>query len=212
MSDHRTIVRAALAMVAITLALTAGLGGVHTPVYGQQQEEQQPATAPTEAQPAQDEARIQVGTYDLQYVFRGYPVDEQATEQLSQARNVMLQAHQEGDQQAMMQAQQQMQQHRQQIIQQFEQAVEQALPEVVEQTGVDLVALRVVYQDEDVRTVDIGDALIEAMGGELPEPQPQMTPAPQTAPQTEETPESEESPESDAADPGTDDAATEQAE
>lgn len=158
--------------IALALAVVLGLVVSFVHQAGAQQIE-----LPEEAEQAEQEATLKVGTYNPEAVFQSHPGHARLMNAVQEAQQQLEGA----DQQTRAQLQQQISQQQAEIVQQFQSDVQEALPEAAEAAGVKVVAVEIAYTAEDVETVDVSQQLIEtfeeaaAEGGEGP-PRPQQAP------------------------------------
>jgi len=118
------------------------------------------AQAPAAAQPA---GGIQVGVFDAQAVYNGFPGQQEVQQQAQQLQTEMQTAAQAQDQQRMAQVQQQFQALQQQAMQRFQQALQQVLPRVAETANVVIVVHDLPYAAPGVQRVDLTQQIVEAM-------------------------------------------------
>jgi Skp family chaperone for outer membrane proteins len=125
---------------------------------------QVPPPPPEEAPPAETspEPEILVGTYRPQVAFQEHPAQKELQKFTEDIQPEMRQAQEEGDQRKMQQIQQQYEQARRRAVDEFQSDVDEAMPGAAENAGVKVVAMNVVYADDDVGTKDITPALIKA--------------------------------------------------
>lgn len=157
---HRFVAVAALAIATLSI-ISAG----RLDVQAQISEGIQPEPEPV----------VQAGTYDPEQAFAQYPGREKLMETYQSALPALQKAQQEGDEKKALQLQQELSQKRDQIVKKFQNDVQQALPDIAKATGVQLVALQVVYTGEGVKTKDITPQVVEAIGGD---PDEQTLPVP----------------------------------
>ncbi|MFA9479704.1 hypothetical protein ACERK3_15560 [Phycisphaerales bacterium AB-hyl4] len=121
---------------------------------------------------AQEGEGLRIGTYQQDLVFSGYHALGELMQEFQELQMEAQQAQQEGNQEQMMQLQQRLQEAQQNIIGTYESALDEALPEVAEETGVDVIALEVVYTAEGIEPQDVTENLLEKLndGEEAPEP------------------------------------------
>lgn len=150
MSTKRTIRR--LALPALTIAgLTLGA----VVIIGPQTDAQ--------AQSQPEETAMQVGIYDEQALFQEYPGSDELMRHYQSIQQQMREAREAGDQQKLQQIQQGIEQKRKEVVNNFEDAVDEAMPEVASDANVKVVALRVIYTDDDVRTTNLTEPLAAAI-------------------------------------------------
>lgn len=116
-----------------------------------------------EAEAPGAEAELRVGTYDPQSVLEQHPAHEELWQTAQSTQSEMQKAQQEENYEKVQQLQQEYQQKRNQILDDFEADIDEALPEVAEDTGVQVVALEVVYTGDEVQTQDITPDLVEEL-------------------------------------------------
>ncbi|MDT8322850.1 MAG: hypothetical protein RRA94_01975 [Bacteroidota bacterium] len=110
-----------------------------------------------------DQASLEVGTYDLEAVFRQHPANEELSKASQAAQAQMQAAQQEGDQQKMQQVQQEFEQTRGKVVENFYKDINKKLPSVAAAADIRVVAVEVSYAAKDVKTRDITSALIEGL-------------------------------------------------
>lgn len=118
----------------------------------------------TKAQSASDKQNqtVRVGTYEPQKAFNNYYGYDEMNQEMQQLQGEMQQAQQEGDRQRLQQLQQRMQQLQDETIQQFYDDVENAVPEVAKDSGVSIVAVEILYTEDQVEEPkNLTDPIIE---------------------------------------------------
>ena len=126
--------------------------------------------AQAEESAASGNASITVGTYKPRQAFQAYPGRSESMKKLQDMQSQAQQAQQNGDQQKLQQLSQSMQQEQQRIVQKFREDVDKVMPKVAKESGVDLVAMEVVYQGDGVQTKDLTKQVVSQLGGEMPKP------------------------------------------
>lgn len=173
--------KAALTIAAIGLAavfsLTSTTRAQAFPEPAQEQNQEDRQDAP------QEDAEVIVGTYDTEVAFQEHPAYEELMKALTDAQTGMQEAQEEGNQEKSQQVQQRYDQIRTQIIEEFRRDVEEAVPEAAEQAGVKVVAIEVVYKDDDVRTKDITKNIVESFGDQEEPEEGGMPQLPQQMPE-----------------------------
>lgn len=160
---------------ALTVGAVVGLVMVSAPMDAQGQfppappEDDQPAEEPpTEQLPPlgeeqETEADLQVGTYDPQSVLEQHPAHEELWQAAQSTQSEMQKAQEQDDYEQVQQLQKQYQEKRNQILDDFEADIDEAIPEVAEDAGVQVVALEVVYTDDNIQTKDITSELVDEL-------------------------------------------------
>ncbi len=165
----------ALAAAVLTTALVLARPGTAQVPPGAQQapadrpQQQRPDARPGQApprQPQRPEAVLKIGTYDPQTAFNAHPAQAELNEMLGEARAEMEKAYQDEDQEKIQQIQQRYEQAHQKAVQRFERDVSSTLPKVAKAADIKVVAVQVVYQADDVRTVDLTPRLAHAFAEE----------------------------------------------
>lgn len=167
---------------ALTVGAVVGLVMVSAPMDAQGQfppappEDDQPAEEPpaeqlppldeeqeTEADMPGSQADLQVGTYDPQSVLEQHPAHEELWQAAQSTQSEMQKAQEQDDYEQVQQLQKQYQEKRNQILDDFEADIDNAIPEVAEDMGVQVVALEVVYTDDNIQTKDITSELVDEL-------------------------------------------------
>jgi len=110
---------------------------------------------------------VHVGTYQPQKAFENYHGAEQMNRKMQELQTQMQQAQQQGDRQRMQQIQQQMQQLQNDTIEQFYNDVESAAPEVARQNGVSIVAVEILFTEDQIDDPkDLTDPIIKKINAD----------------------------------------------
>jgi hypothetical protein len=125
-----------------------------------------------------DNEKLQIATYEPQLAFQQYHGMQEFNLQMQRVQQQMQEAQQQGDQQRLVQLQQEMQELQNQVVEQFYNEVQEVIPQIVEDTGVKVVAIEIVYaSDEFAEPKDITDRLIRKVNEEAgadAEPEPDL--------------------------------------
>ncbi len=108
-------------------------------------------------------AALNIGTYNTDEVYKEHPAQKQLEDTLQSARKQMQRAQEENDQQKMQQIQQEYQNAYQQAVKQVQQDISRVMPEAAKDAGVKVVAMTIVYKDDNVKTTDITPQLVKAI-------------------------------------------------
>jgi len=129
---------------------------------------------------AANEDKLQVGVYNPQQVFEQYPGRQQMMESLAALQQEAEEAIQQENHQKLAELQAQAEQQQRQTVEQFQQDIERILPEVAQATGVQLVAMEIIYAADDVEEQNLTTAIIEQFhdGQAPPAPAPAPMPVP----------------------------------
>lgn len=138
---------------------------------------QTPQAANNAPQPA-----LEVGTYNANAAFDKHPARQEVLKAFQTAQAQIQQAQEQGDQEQLQAVQQQYEKQREQIIEAFQQDVNKALPAAAQAAGVKVVALQVVYTDDDVAVRDVTPQLVNALSAETEQQQNALPPAPPQMP------------------------------
>lgn len=108
-----------------------------------------------------NQQKLQVGVYNPQQVFEQYPGRQQMMENLASLQQEAEQAIQQENHQKLAELQAQAEQQQRRTVEQFQQDVQEVLPQVAQATGVQLVAMEIIYAAPDVEQQNLTQAIIE---------------------------------------------------
>jgi hypothetical protein len=123
---------------------------------------------------------IRVATYEPQTVFSQSHLQNELLQSSQRISAAMEQAQQQGDQDAMQQLQLQFRSEQERIVGEFEDGLKEIMPAIAREEGLQLVAVDVIYQQDNVQTRDITQDVVQKMNANAPEgsapapPQPQL--------------------------------------
>lgn len=123
---------------------------------------------------AQDEgsAAMVVGSYNPQQIAQQVGLQQQLMAEMSTLEERMMNAQQEGDQQAMQQIQMEAEQIQGNIISKFEEDLDAAMAGIADDAGVQMIAIEIAWTAPGVETKDLTQDFVEAMGGAAAAPAP----------------------------------------
>jgi len=127
---------------------------------------------------AQDDgaASIVAGSYNPQSIAQQIGLEQQLMAEMGGLQQRMMEAQQNGDQDAMQQIQIEAQQIQEDIVGKFETDMEAAMPEVAAEAGVQMIAIEISWTAPGVETKDITQDIVDALGGPAaPQAPPEFT-------------------------------------
>ncbi len=128
---------------------------------------------------AKEDSELVVGTYKPRQTFMQSPYQKKMRTEMQKAykdaQKPMKKAKKKGNRKKMQEIQSDLRKKQKQMIDDFRKELEGVFPKVAKKAGVQIIAQGVKYTSKDVKTKDITDDLIKALGG-TPKKTPKLKP------------------------------------
>lgn len=125
-----------------------------------------------------ESAEIRIGQFDMERIYNSYPGMQAFQMEIQSLQQDFQQAQEAGDQNRLMELQQDFQTKQEEFHAEFESDLNEATAAVGESENVHLIAAEVIYHADTAEVVDVSDAMIEEMNGEVEDTEPMFAPQP----------------------------------